>query len=222
MWRCVECGYSVVGGCVCTVGAVWVSTTSSPLERWCLFRVVPTLDFNLLIVLLSHVLYWLGAVFLFFFCCRWCMHDLVYLSMRWRVRCAVFSVVCSWDQLLGFRKGSLCSVQFSDSPAECEVGPSCVFQRIHVLPSKWPVLWWTVQMNWKFLLWSTVWIGTEIAFPFFLSFMVFFLHVARVLCLELMTLHPSYSICTNLANCTTHACVKTVVYHSLLQRTQRQ
>lgn len=75
------------------------------------------------------------------------MHDLVHFSRSWRSRCAALWVICSWDQLFGFRKGLIVLGSLLDLPAERKVALSCCFyycyyyffpfQKKHTLMNSW-------------------------------------------------------------------------------------
>lgn len=116
--------------------------------------------------------------------------------------------------IVWIQKGLIVFGSVLDSPAECEVAPSCLFfQWTHALEQiVSAVMDGTVELE----VFALVYCMNQHCkcFPSSSSFVVFFLHVARMLPLELLTLCPSDSICTNLSACTTQACVKTAVYPS--------
>lgn len=136
------------------------------------------------------------------------MHDLVYFSMSWRARCAVFWVKCSRDQWVWFKKGSLCLAQFLICLHRVKSPPPVSF----IGDSHCAVIDGTVELE-------------VFALAHFMNqhckcflnasgFMVFSQHVARVLPLELFTFCPSDAICTTSLPCTTLAYVKTAVHSS--------
>lgn len=124
--------------------------------------------------------------------------------MSWSQVCSV--VICSWDQSFGFRKGFLCLVQFWIRLLSVRLlPPGCFPEDRHALEQNVSaVMDGTVELRAIALVWCT-----NLHCKCFLSsssVMVFFMHVARLLLLELVTLCPSDSICTKLSACTTRLC----------------